>query len=127
MQSRAHNHAERDACAGEVLAKAAVRAADELGLSQADLARVLGTSAATVSRLRRAGELSPDSKEGELALLVIRAYRSLDALVGTDAAARRAWFSSANHHLGGVPAELVQRVEGLVRVVEYLDAMRGKV
>ena len=66
------------------------------------------------------------STAGEPALLVVRAFRGLDALVGGDERAARAWFQSANHHLGGVPADLVQRAEGLVRVVEYLDAMRGK-
>jgi hypothetical protein len=31
-----------------------------------------------------------------------------------------------NHHLNGTPAEMVRSVPGLVHVVEYLDAMRGK-
>jgi hypothetical protein len=32
-----------------------------------------------------------------------------------------------NRHTGGVPAEQVRSVQGLARVVEYLDAIRGKV
>ena len=32
-----------------------------------------------------------------------------------------------NHHVGGVPTELIRSVAGLVRVVEYLDAIRGRV
>jgi hypothetical protein len=32
-----------------------------------------------------------------------------------------------NRHTGGVPAEQVMTVQGLTRVVEYLDAMRAKV
>ncbi|PKM02259.1 MAG: XRE family transcriptional regulator, partial [Gammaproteobacteria bacterium HGW-Gammaproteobacteria-7] len=31
-----------------------------------------------------------------------------------------------NHHLQGVPLLLMMQVQGLVRVVEYLDAIRGK-
>jgi hypothetical protein len=38
----------------------------------------------------------------------------------------RHWMHTANHHLEGTPAELMSRVQGLLRVVEYLDAMRGK-
>ena len=36
------------------------------------------------------------------------------------------WMHTHNHHLGGAPAELVRTVAGLMRVVEYLDAIRGK-
>jgi hypothetical protein len=53
-------------------------------------------------------------------------YRSLDALVGGDDVMARAWVHARNDHLGGVPAERVRRVEGLVDVVQYLDAMRGR-
>ena len=63
---------------------------------------------------------------GQLALLFLRLYRSLDALVGGDDARARAWLSAPNGHLGGVPAERMMTVEGLVDVVQYLDAMRGR-
>jgi hypothetical protein len=59
-------------------------------------------------------------------LLFVRLFRSLDAVVGGDEAQARAWFRASNHHLGGIPAERVQSVEGLVDVVNYLDALRGK-
>jgi DNA-binding XRE family transcriptional regulator len=112
---------------GAVVARALLRAADGLGLSQKDLARIVGVSAATMSRLASGGRaLAPESKEGELALLLIRVFRSLDALLGGNAGDVRAWFNAANVHLGGVPAARVRTVEGLVHVAEYLDAMRGK-
>jgi hypothetical protein len=31
-----------------------------------------------------------------------------------------------NHHTGGVPREQIRTVTGLTRVLEYVDAMRGK-
>jgi hypothetical protein len=31
-----------------------------------------------------------------------------------------------NLHTGGIPAEQVKSVQGLIAVLEYLDAMRGK-
>ncbi len=109
----------------EVLSKAVVRAAERLGLSHARLARVLGVSPATITRLY-AGDyrLAPGRKEWELALLLVRAFRSLDSLVGEETTARR-WLSSENRALNGRPLELIGTTEGLVRVVRYLDASRG--
>jgi len=112
--------------ADAVLAKASHRAAALLGLTGAALARVIGVSEATVSRIGR-GErgLAPQSKEGELALLLVRLYRSLDALVGNDEARRLAWMRSPNSALNGIPAELILTAQGLVATVVYLDAMRA--
>jgi hypothetical protein len=113
------------ASAGPVLTRAALRAAERLGLAQKDLATLLGVSASTVSRFGQR-PLDPRSKEGELAILFVRLYRSLDALVGGQDGAARSWMHADNHHLGAPPARLVQTVTGLVHVLEYLDAMRGK-
>lgn len=109
-----------------VLTQAAVRAADLLGLSSSDLAKVIGVSGSTVSRYRQASSgIEPASKTGQLALLLIRVFRSLDPLVGADNEKRRAWMRSHNQALGGVPAQLVQSPDGLVRTLEYLDGMRA--
>ncbi|MGH7678356.1 MAG: MbcA/ParS/Xre antitoxin family protein [Gemmatimonadaceae bacterium] len=116
----------REPDAGPVLARAALSAAERLGLRNRHLAMVIGTSEASVSRLQHGRGLEPDSKEGELALLFLRVYRSLDALVGGDDAKAREWLHAPNDHLGGVPAERIRTVEGLVDVVQYLDAMRGR-
>jgi transcriptional regulator with XRE-family HTH domain len=110
-----------------VLTKATERAADLLGLSGRELAAVLGVSASSWSRTlagRRA--IDPASREGELALLFLRVFRSLDALLGGDAAKCRRWLRAHNDHLAGVPAALLQTTPGLVRVADYLDALRGQ-
>jgi len=109
-----------------VVTKATRRAATALGLSQKELARVIGVSEATVSRLGSGKLIEAESKEGELALLLVRVFRSLDALVGSNEDKERAWFGAENRHLGGVPRERVQSALGLVEVAQYLDAMRGK-
>ena len=114
--------------AGAVLAKAALRGAERLGLGRSGLGRIIGASEATLSRVARGhGTLEPSSKRGEIALLFVRLYRSLDALVGGDDDKARAWLAADNQHLGGVPAERITTVEGLVDVVQYLDAMRGRI
>jgi len=111
---------------GAVLTKAVLRSTTLLGLPSAILARVLGVSEASISRLvTGARTIDPESKEGELALILVRAYRSLDALVGTDDAQRKAWMEGYNRALNGRPKDLIQRADGLVAVVSYLDAMRA--
>ena len=110
----------------QVLAKAAINAASRLGLRHKQLAEVIGTSEASVSRLRGGRGLDPANKEGELALLFLRLYRSLDALVGGDDAKAREWLHSMNDHVDGIPSDRIRTVEGLVDVIQYLDAMRGR-
>ena len=111
---------------GQVLAKATVRAGQLLGLSGAALARTIGLSEPTVSRILKGDKaIDPASKEGELALLLVRVYRSLDALVGTDDQKRQAWMQSHHKALGAVPLQLGQKVEGLVATLHYLDGMRA--
>lgn len=115
-----------DPAADVVLTKAVRSAAVRLELRNRQLAAVLGTSEASVSRLSAGRTIDPGTKEGELALLFLRLFRSLDALVGGNEAQAREWLNAENAHLGAVPAERIRRVEGLVDVVQYLDAMRGR-
>lgn len=109
-----------------VLAKAALAAAKRLELKNKQLAEIIGTSEAFVSRLKSGRGLDPERTEGQLALLFLRLYRSLDALVGGDDSKARAWLHAENNHVRGIPAERIRTVEGLVDVVQYLDAMRGR-
>ena len=120
-------HAPEASDRAAVLSKAAVNAAGQLGLSQARLAQLLGVSTATVSRLHAGTyRLSPEKKEWEFALLLVRLFRSLDAIVGGVADDARRWLNSANHALADQrPVDLIASTEGLVRVVTYLDARRG--
>jgi hypothetical protein len=112
-----------------VVSKALLRAAEELGLTSTELAQIIGTSESTLSRVRnrKRGPIPLGSKEGELVLLFLRLFRSLDALVGGNATHAKAWLRAENHHVGGVPLLRMKKIEGLVDVVEYLDAMRGTI
>ena len=109
-----------------VLAKAVLNAAARLGLRQRQLAEIIGSSEASISRLQHGRGIVPDSKGGELALLFARLYRSLDALVGGDDDKARTWLHAENAHVAGKPVERIRTVEGLVDVIQYLDAMRGR-
>ncbi len=118
----------RDPDPSSTLTKAVVRAAALLGLTQAALADVLGMSGATASRLVGGSyALQPARKrEWEFALLFVRLYRSLDAIVGNERDAQT-WLRNDNHALGARPLDLIRSAEGLVRVLHYLDASRSRV
>jgi uncharacterized protein (DUF2384 family) len=112
-----------------VLTKALVKAADLLELSQGEVGQIIGVSASTISRMKDgAANLDPASKPFQLASLFLRAWRSLDAIVGSHDAPARVWLRSANIGLGDArPIDLLMRPEGLVRVCDYLDSRRGRI
>ena len=111
--------------AAAVLSKAVARAAERLDVSKSLLAKVLGVSPPTVTRLYSGNYLlDQNRKEWDFALLFVRVFRSLDSIVGDESTARK-WLNSENRGLNGRPIELIRNTEGLVRVVQYLDASRG--
>jgi uncharacterized protein (DUF2384 family) len=106
----------------QLVAEACSRAAHALGLTRDELSAVVGKHRTSIERTG----LDPKTKEGELALLFVRVYRSLHALMGGDQALMRHWMEQPNRHFGEQPPrQLLARVEGLTRVVSYLDALRG--
>ncbi len=110
-----------------VVSKAIVRVMEALELTQRELAGIIGLHESTISRLAAGStRVTAASKEGELALLTIRVFRSLDTLVGGDHEKARKWLRAPNSALAGIPKDRMQRVEGLASVADYLDAMRGK-
>ncbi|MBS0358090.1 MAG: DUF2384 domain-containing protein [Proteobacteria bacterium] len=111
-----------------VLRKALLRAAEAYHVSRSELCAMLGMSEASASRLyAETRSIDPNSKEGELALLFLRLYRSLSALLGGNEEQARLWLRSDHEYFQMKPIELMQHVQGLVDVVNYCDAMRGKV
>ena len=110
------------------MTKAVVRAARLLKFNQLLVARILGVSAPTASRMVSGSYvLSRDRpKEWEFGLLLVRLFRSLDAILGSGQKAQ-AWLASQNLALGARPIDLIESAEGLVRVLHYLDAHRGRI
>ena len=112
-----------------VLTKALIAMAVALQLSREELSEIIGPSTATLSRIfttKSNAYINPKSKEGELALLLLRLYRSLDVLFGGNQNQCQLWLRNNNKHLSGIPIDLIKSIEGLVFVIEYLDSMRGK-
>ena len=105
-----------------ILSEALQNAGKHLGMNQTQLGEIIGKNRTAISR----GGIDPGSKAGELALLFIRCYRALYVLVGGNPEQMRHWIQTENLHTGGVPGEQIKSVQGLTTVLEYLDAMRGK-
>lgn len=105
----------------QLLANALRNLSKEMGMTLAQVGEVIGKDRSAIAR-----GINPTSKAGELALLLIRCYRSLYVLVGGEAGNIQHWMQTENRHTGGVPAEQILTVPGLMLVLEYLDAMRGK-
>ena len=113
---------------GQVLTTAVLRAADIMQLNQATLAQVLGVSPASISRMRNgAYRLVPSGKEWELATLLVRLFRGLDAIMAGDEAALRSWLDSYNAALHDKPRALLTQAAGLTRTVDYVDGFRARV
>jgi transcriptional regulator with XRE-family HTH domain len=108
-----------------ILTKATLNAAARLGMTGEALANVLGVSPAHVSRMKGGKHLQRREKAFELAVLFVRLYRSLDAIVGGDDAVAASWLKNHNTALNGEPLALIQTISGLTNVVAYLDARRA--
>jgi hypothetical protein len=105
-----------------VLGRSLLAAAEELGVSKSDIGAIVGRNRTTIDR----NGIDPDSKAGELALMFIRIYRSLFALMGGDRDNMRHFLHTRNRGTHGVPAKQLHCIQGMVTVCTYLDAMRGK-
>jgi uncharacterized protein (DUF2384 family) len=112
----------------QVLTNAVARIAELWGLSNAKLGGILGVSMATASRLRSGqSQLDPASKSYEAAQFLLRLFRSLDALLGSDDIAAKSWLATENLDLGGKPIEQIETMRGLMAVCDYVDFYRARV
>lgn len=111
----------------EIVTRALLEAGSYLGLTLAELATVVGVSTASMKNYSRGSAVLSSPKAQELALGLIRVYRSLYAIVGGNQIQMQHWMQTANSHLRNeTPAQLVRSYEGLALVNHYLDGMRGR-
>ena len=111
-----------------VVTKATIRTAEHLAIKNAALAKILGVSEPTISRMRQGRyRLERHQKAFELAVLLVRLYRSLDGIVAGDDRVAADWLKNNNTALDGVPLDLIQSVSGLTDVIAYIDARRAVV
>ncbi len=123
MKTSLNNDRQKDA----VLTKAILNLASFYDLTGKDLRQIIGLSESTITRLNQGKALiSPSSKEGEMALLLLRIYRGLNSLLGNNHDKAKLWLASHNHYFNQKPIDHLKTISGLVDVINYIDAMRGK-
>lgn len=111
-----------------VLSTAVTQVATCWKLTNEQLGAVLGLSPATASRLRAGGfALDRSSKAFELGQYLVRLFRGLDALMGSDDRAAISWLRSPNLDLEGRPLDLIRSIRGLAAVADYVDDHRAQV
>lgn len=128
MGSRVRVKSPADSKDGVLVATAIQRIAEFWNLTNEGLGEILGLSDSTVSRLRTGSwQFRPGTKSFELAQYLMRLFRSLDSMLGSDDLAARSWLGSENRDLGGKPIELIRTIRGLSDVADYVDDYRARV
>lgn len=113
---------------GRILTTAVGRVAGIWKLTNEQLGAILGLSAATASRLRSGSfELDRSTKAFELGQYLVRLFRSLDALMGSDDEASMSWLRTVNLDLEARPIDLIRSFKGLNDVANYVDDHRAHI
>lgn len=121
-------HAKPAVDEASVLTKATLRAADRLAIKNNVLAKIVGVSEPSISRMRKGDYLlERGQKPFELAVLFLRFYRSLDSIVGGEDPVAADWIKNTNTAFDTTPLALIQTVAGLTDVIAYLDSRRALV
>ena len=105
-----------------ILAKVVLAAAERLGLTGDQLASTLNIDSVTpLSNL----EFDPATKQGELALTLIRIANSLDTLTGGDIVWIQHFMKSPNKLTTGIPIEQIQNHQGLTTILLLLEGLQN--
>jgi len=104
-----------------VLAKAAWKAAEQLGLKPEQFLRILHLEGID-GKFSELQTLDPNSQSGEIAIIVIRIYRAVYSLNGGDIKWMHHFLNSPNSLTGGVPIEQMESMNGLLSVLKAVEA-----
>jgi hypothetical protein len=83
-------------------------------------AHFLGLDTAQVAQISEETQLETE----EVAILLVRTYKSLYQILGGHKAEMRLWMTSENSHLKGIPEHLIMSVRGLNDVACYLERFK---
>jgi len=111
-----------------VLSDAVAKIAGNWKLTNEELGRIIGISTTSAQRLKKGAlKLERGKKDFELGQYLLRLFRSLDSIMGSDDAASISWLKAHNRDLQSSPLELLFTISGLIRVADYVDGYRAKV
>ncbi|MFW2115614.1 DUF2384 domain-containing protein [Acinetobacter geminorum] len=106
-----------------VLAEAVLKTANLLGLSNTQLAAVMGLDIMSMNQIEFSAVLEPTSAHGEAGLLLIRLYQNLSSLTGGDSEWIDYFMNAFNTTTDGVPIQQIQTREGLEKVLTVVEAL----
>ncbi len=107
-----------------ILTKAICNLVKLYSFSSKDLSQIIGISEASASRLiQGTKKISPHTKKGEIALLTLKIYRNLNAILGNNHEKAKLWLNSQNEYFRNKPIDEIKTIPGLIAVLNYLDAM----
>ena len=109
-----------------VLAEAVLKTANLLGLSQTQLATVMGLDLMSMNQIEFSAVLEPTSAQGEYGLLLIRLYQSLSTLTGNHSEWIDYFMNAFNTATDGVPIQQIQNRKGLEKVLMVVEALNNR-
>ena len=109
-----------------VLAEAVLKTANLLGLSNTQLAAVMGLDIMSMNQIEFSAVLEPTSAHGEAGLLLIRLYQNLSSLTGGDSEWIDYFMNAFNTTTDGVPIQQIQTREGLEKVLMVVEALNNR-
>lgn len=108
-----------------VLAKAFQNSAERLGMTLGQMATTLRISPGELT-VNEFG-IDPYSEQGKRALSLVRISIALEMLNGGDVEMIHHFMHNKNLLTGGIPVEQVQHPEGLVQVLEFVEAIPANI
>ena len=111
----------------KVLTKASWKAAELLGLKPEQFVRILHLECLDMNLSEATLMFDPNSKQGEIALILIRIYKALYHLNGGDIKWMHHFLNSPNLLTGGIPIEQLESMSGLLSVLNTVESLQHKV
>ena len=111
----------------KVLTKASWKAAELLGLKPEQFVRILHLECLDMNLSEATLMFDPNSKQGEIALILIRIYKALYHLNGGDIKWMHHFLNSPNLLTGGIPIEQLESMSGLLSVLNTVESLQYKV
>lgn len=110
-----------------LLAKTSWKAAQQLGLKPEQFVRILHLECVDMVLSDSSLMLDPNSKQGEIALILIRIYKALYHLNGGDIKWMHHFLNSPNLLTGEIPIEQLESMSGLLSVLNTVESLQHKV
>lgn len=103
------------------------KAAQQLGLKPEQFVRILHLECVDMDLSDSSLMLDPNSKQVEIALILIRIYRAVYSLNGGDIKWMHHFLNSPNLLTGGIPMEQLESMSGLLSVLNTVESLQHNV